>query len=428
MHKYNAVILAAGKGTRLKPLTDNIPKALVKIGSISILEHQIRQLSHYNTRNILIVTDYLEKQIYTGMSQWLKYGLRIDLLHRKALGTVYALKTLYRVTKNNFILLFADIFTDLDFTKLFKFHLDNRADLTIVSHLSSHPWDSDLLCFDKSNNLKKIFRCPAGVEKDKYYACSGIFIMGKKIFPYIIKSRSEDFTKHLLPKIIDKKIRIKVYLSNEYIKDIGTPERLSKVINDYNRFLYTKNNSAVFIDRDGTLIKEVSLLNKVNQIEVSKNSINAIKMINKSGRLAIVVTNQSVVARGLCSEEDLNKIHYKISEIFSQNGAIINAFYYCPHHPDKGFAGENLKYKIECPCRKPNVGLINKACLDFNINLKKSWIIGDQTTDIQTGKNSGIKTILVKTGYGGRDKKIAVKSDKICNNLLTAVNYINEYR
>lgn len=181
---------------------------------------------------------------------------------------------------------------------------------------------------------------------------------------------------------------------------------------------------AVFLDRDGVINKEVGHISKPEQFELLPKVGEAIKLLNENNLKVIIITNQPVVARGEATIEDVENVHKKMKKEIEKHGAHIDAIYYCPHHPDRGFPGERVEYKINCDCRKPKIGLLKKAVKKFNIDLKKSFFIGDKTVDIQTGKNAGCKTILVKTGYGGKDKKFNVKPDFVCEDLLDAVNLI----
>lgn len=180
---------------------------------------------------------------------------------------------------------------------------------------------------------------------------------------------------------------------------------------------------AVFLDRDGTIIEEVGLITSIDEIKIYPYSINAIKKLNSLGFLIIIVTNQPQVARGLCTEKDIVLLNNFIKDFFATHGAMIHKIYYCPHHPEKKYGG-NLKYRIPCICRKPKPGMLLKACSDFNIDLKKSFMIGDTTRDISAGKNAGCKTILVKTGYAGNDNICNVVPDYICKDVLEAANLI----
>ena len=150
---------------------------------------------------------------------------------------------------------------------------------------------------------------------------------------------------------------------------------------------------AIFLDRDGTINKYVGFLRNINDFELLPGASDAIKMINSSGYLAIVITNQPVIARGEVTFEELDEIHNKMETLLGNDGAYLDAIYYCPHHPHRGYDGEIPELKIDCDCRKPKPGLLFKAAKDFNIDLSKSWMIGDDDTDVEAGFNAGCRAI-----------------------------------
>jgi D-glycero-D-manno-heptose 1,7-bisphosphate phosphatase len=220
------------------------------------------------------------------------------------------------------------------------------------------------------------------------------------ILKYIRNNKKTALEKEIFPQIIREK-RVFGYNSPEYIKDMGTPERLKEVAKDYSkgkvgRLNLRNKRKAIFLDRDGTINYDGGNISKIEDFRLLPKTAEAIKLINTSEYLAVVVTNQPVVAKGFCSISDVEKIHKKMETLLGIKGAKLDAIYFCPHHPDRGYPGENPKYKIKCGCRKPKIGLLKKAQKDLNIDLSKSWIIGDSERDITAGKNAGIRKILIK--------------------------------
>lgn len=181
-------------------------------------------------------------------------------------------------------------------------------------------------------------------------------------------------------------------------------------------------NKAVFLDRDGVINREVDVLRNLKQLRLLSGVARAIRELNKLGFLIIVVTNQPVIARGWLTEEEVDAIHNVLIKRLVQKGARIDAIYYCPHHPNANLK----KYRRRCQCRKPNIGLIKKAVEKFEINVKISFMIGDSTGDILTGKRAGLQTILVETGYAGKDGKYNVKPDFVIKNLSEAIKIIKK--
>lgn len=179
---------------------------------------------------------------------------------------------------------------------------------------------------------------------------------------------------------------------------------------------------AIFLDRDGTINREADNLRSLKQLRLLPGVAEAIKILNKKKFLVIIITNQPVVARGWISEKQLLTIHNELLKRLNKRGAKIDAIYYCPHHPNANLK----KYRKDCSDRKPNIGLIKKAVKDFNISLKNSFFIGDSTRDIKTADNAGITSILIKTGYAGKDGKYNVKANYVKKNFLEAVTLICE--
>lgn len=171
----------------------------------------------------------------------------------------------------------------------------------------------------------------------------------------------------------------------------------------------------IFLDRDGTINVEKNYLYKVEDLEFEKGAIDALKTFKKLGYILIVITNQSGIARNYFSEEDLYKFNEAMNSVLKENESEISKFYFCPHHPKEGIG----IYKKDCKCRKPNNALIEQAIKEYEIDRAESYMIGDKVSDIEAGAKSGLKTVLVKTGYGKKEfEKIRTTETLICDNLL----------
>jgi len=155
-------------------------------------------------------------------------------------------------------------------------------------------------------------------------------------------------------------------------------------------------NPAVFLDRDGTVIKEVGYLNSLSKVELLPGVPKALAVLHDAGFKLFIVTNQSGVARGLFTESFVRETHELLFNMLKERGCFLDGFYYCPHHPTEG----KPPYVGECNCRKPKPGMVLQAAYEHNLDLTRSWIIGDKKSDILTAKNIGMKAVLVLTGYG----------------------------
>lgn len=186
-----------------------------------------------------------------------------------------------------------------------------------------------------------------------------------------------------------------------------------------------RKEKAVFLDRDGTINREVDVLRSACELRILRGAAKAIRALNKLGFLVVVITNQAVVARGWIKEKGVDRIHAVLVNRLKKRGAQIDAIYYCPHHPQANLK----KYRLRCRCRKPNIGMILKAAKKLGIKIRGSFMVGDTTRDILAGKRARLKTILVKTGYGGEDGYHKnVKPDYVAKNLLEAVRIIKNLK
>jgi D-glycero-D-manno-heptose 1,7-bisphosphate phosphatase len=180
---------------------------------------------------------------------------------------------------------------------------------------------------------------------------------------------------------------------------------------------------AVFLDRDGTIIEDVGYLDSLDRIAVFPWTVDAIRALNRAGFAVVVVTNQSGIARGFFDEAFVDQTHQWIEAYLAGGGARIDAYYYCPHHPD----GNIDLYRRRCDCRKPARGLIDRAAADLNLDLSRSCVVGDRWVDVQLARAAGTRAILVRTGSGAAEERRPVPglaADAIVDNLAAAASRI----
>lgn len=426
-----AVIAAGGKGSRLSSLTIDIPKPMIRIAGKPILEHQIECLKENGITDIFILIGYLGNVIKDYFKDGKSFHVNIRYIEEKQpLGSGGSLYYLRNVIKDNFIFLFGDLMLSVSFDKMYKFHEQNHAKITLLAHPNSHPFDSDLVIVDKEN-LVTGFDSKHNKRNYCYHNLvnSGVYIISPKIFDdYFYEPKTTDFEKDIVLNEIHEK-DVFAYITSEYVKDMGTIERFESVSSDLKNGIIDLHNlskpqKCIFLDRDGTINVYKGFLSNVNDFELVNGVSSAIKSINSSQFLSICVTNQPVVARGDCSLEELNDIQKKMETLLGIDGAYLNATFVCVHHPDKGFEGEIKELKIECDCRKPKIGLLKQAQEQFNIDLSSSWMIGDTSVDVQTGQNAGCKTILLVNGMNEIHKKYDAIPDFVCNNISEAIDII----
>lgn len=426
-------IIAGGKGTRLG--LENIPKPMVQIGGNPLLEHQINNAKRYGIKDIYILAGYLSDTIEHYFGDGNAFGVTIfHIVEKEPMGTAGAVKQLEGIFDERFLVFYGDVIFDIDLESFIEFDKTSYSIATIIVHPNDHPHDSDLIDIDEENIVTAFHSKPH--HKDIYYrnlVNAAVYILSPEIFKYIPPDEVSDFGKDIFPQLLQSNKIIRAYKTAEYIKDIGTVDRLRKVNTDFvsgkvNRFSKKNKRSAIFMDRDGTLVKDIDLLHRVENLELYSFAPSAIKKVNNSDFLAFLITNQPVVARNLCDIETVKEIHNKLETLLGEEEAYLNDIYFCPHHPNSGYPEENKEFKIDCDCRKPKTGMIEKAVEEYNIDIKSSWFIGDATTDIQTGINAGMKTILVRTGKGGRDRKFQCVPDFVFDDLEGAVEFILQER
>ena len=428
-----AVIMAGGKGTRLAALTkDEIPKPMVPVAGKPLLLWQVERLKENGITDLIMVIGHLGEKIQEYFGDGSKFGVQIEyFLEEVPLGTAgsfYYLKDMLK--EDTFLMMSGDLLFDIDFERMVRFHKEKGSVATLFLHPNGHPYDSDLLVLDSEERAIR-FDSKHNTRDYWYDNCvnAGIFVFDKQICDRVPEPVKRNLENDIIKGMIDDGIPVYGYRSPEYVKDVGTVDRIAQGLADIEsgfieaRCLKNKQK-CIFLDRDGTINKKNGFIADEDGFELEDCALEAIKKINKSGYLAVVITNQPSVARGLCEIEDIERIHRKLSTLLGREGVYVDDIRFCPHHPDKGFPEENPIYKIVCDCRKPKTGMIDAAAEKFNIDLSQSWMIGDTTMDIQTGVNAGMRTALVLTGDAGQDKKYDVQPTMVCKDLLEAVEMI----
>ena len=370
-------------------------------------------------QDITLVIGHLGTFIKDYFKDGSQFNARIKYFEEEEpLGTA---GSLFKMTdlRDDFLLLCGDTIFSINF------HQSHNSWATLLSHPNGHPYDSSLLQTEilppkeagglpvETNRVLKWLTKEDERPYSRNCVNAGIEIISPKLLEYTKKELLQkgaplkqkiDLDRDVLKPAL-KTRNIYAYASSEYIKDMGTPDRYYEVERDIDRGkVFQKNLSqkqkAVFLDRDGTINKDVGFLTNSANFSLIDGVSQAIKKINASSYLAIVITNQPAIARGSLSFEGLEEIRCKMETLLGKDGAYIDALYFCPHHPDKGFVGERPEYKIKCQCRKPSPGLFLKAAQDFNIDLSSSVMVGDSARDIEAAQNAGCKkAFLLKDGY-----------------------------
>jgi len=400
-----AVITAGGKGARVASVSRSIPKPMLPIAGKPVLQHQIECLKRQGFEQIILTIGHLGEQIQDFFGDGSRFGVRVTYIQENIpLGTAGALYYLKGKITDDFFLINGDLIFDVDLQRMAAFHKEHGALVTLLVHPNDHPYDSSLISAGADGRVQN-WLSKEDERSEWYQNCvnAGIHILSPQLLEGLTSPEKLDLDRDLIkPRILSN--RVYAYQSPEYVRDMGTPERILAVEQDIKSGLVQKKNlsrkqRAVFLDRDGTINRYVGFLRDIKDFELIDGVAEAIRKINRSGYLAIVVTNQPVIARGEVTRKELHRIHRKMETLLGEQGAYLDDIYICPHHPDRGFPGEIPEYKTDCECRKPKPGLLLRAAKKYNIDLADSWMIGDGAGDVEAGRAAGCQTILLSEKF-----------------------------
>ena len=406
------VILAGGQGTRLHDTIGNHPKCLVPFNGVDLLTQNILRLAAQGFSNFLLLLGEYAEEIIAHIPQ-IRKRIKVEfeyIVEEKPLGTGGALINAFSALDDFFLLFHGDLYIDFDTTDLISPLLLGNTDYCQVYHASSHMHDSDLIELDSENRIVQYILKPHSSDLlVRNRANAGVYAFSKAVLlSNTFREAKIDLDRDVLPALLQSGV-LGVGVQNVgYIKDIGTPERLAQTSGEIlDSFMLYPRQPAIFLDRDGTLNLPKGYISSPDQIEIYPDSYELISYCNRLGIRVIVVTNQPIIARGEASVKDLDLIHARIDQVLGSRGLYIDDYYYCPHHPDSGFENEVAELKIDCECRKPKNGLIEKAFSKFALERDYSFMIGDKYTDIEAGESSGLTTVLVSRTRSHRDSNIS---------------------
>ena len=399
-----AVIPIGGQGSRLIEITGNIPKPLFPIYGKTTLERCCYQIKKNGIEKI-IITIANNSKFCLDYTKKLEQKLDISIetfVEPKPMGECGALWKLKNFLTDKFIFINGDLIFSIAFDKLINFHNQIDSELTLVTHITDHAHDSDMVSSPNGSYVEQISLKDKPIKEinNLYLGNAGIALINKKLLDEI--SAPSNLTKssifnHLVDKSFDAGIRIYSYNTSEYIKDMGTKDRFIKVEEDLkNNIVETKNYSnkqkVLFLDRDNTLIycKKGEYILNASQIKFIEANIKKIAKESKKYNFVCLVTNQPQISMGLISYKDLDAIHSKLLKYCLKFNLKIDVITFCPHHPHIGFLSEVKLLKKDCFCRKPKPGMILEQAFLRNIDLKNSLFIGDSIADRDAALNAGV--------------------------------------
>ena len=381
-----AVILVGGLGTRLGEITKSVPKPMVEIGKQPFLEYLIRNLRRYGISRFLLLTGYKAEYIreYFSRSEFRDVDIQFSEEQVQS-GTAGALLVAKDKLEEEFLLLNGDTFFNFNYLDLLtaKANDDWIIKMALRDVPSSGRYGSVLLDGNRVTGFLEKHHAP----QSSLISC-GAYHVKKTVLEYITGIPCSLETD-VLPKLVSNGLAWG-YQYDGYFIDIGVPEDLERAKSE----LPTLRWPACFLDRDGVINVDKGYVHLPGDVEWIEGSIEAIKFLNDQGYLVIVVTNQAGVARGYYSEDKVHALHKWMNDEFIRHGAHVDAFYFCPHHPEFGI-GEYLQ---DCRCRKPQPGLIEQAMSEYRIDPDNSFLIGDMEHDVLAARNANIQGFQFRGG------------------------------
>ncbi len=400
-------ILLGGKGTRLG-LKDR-PKPMVDFMGAPLLERAVRQLVAQGFTDLVFLTGHMGDVIERHFENGARFGAQIHYVHEDIpLGTARATRAAADHLGSGFVLLYGDVAFDIDLVKFVSQAKAWGGDGTLFVHPNDHPFDSDLVASDSDTHRIHAFlnKPHSAALQARNLVNAGLYYLTPNVFDHIPEGDALfDWGRDVFPNAIRNGAELYAYRSAEYIKDVGTPDRIVKAEKAVSSGLVQARSMrhrqrAVFLDRDGVINKEIDGVHRPEQFELLPQLAQTIAEINRSHFLSIGITNQPDIAKGFFTFEDLELVLCEMDAQLSEGGAYLDDLYYCPHHPEAGHEGEVPELKRPCTCRKPAPGMLVKAAEDYNIDLTRSYMIGDRISDLQAGRAAGCRTIFVHRNAG----------------------------
>ncbi|MDI1443031.1 HAD-IIIA family hydrolase [Polyangium sp. 6x1] len=429
-----AAIIAGGFGTRIRSVTgDLVPKALMSIDGAPLLAHHLRLLAGVGIRDVAIMAGHLAEKLVDAVAPHLDtLGMNgrffVETSPRGTAGCLSAARDF--LGAEAFLVLYGDMYAELDLARLLRFHEHHGGCATLVARPNDHPSDSDLLKVDDEGRVTALLpkrSRPAGFYQN--LVPSALYVLSPSVFECIDDAAKQDFMHDVFPKLLGSGRRVFAYRTTEYLRDIGTPEGYRKAQEDIASGLPLRRHArsprpTVFLDRDGVLNAALGGHGVLSADELSllERAASAVRLANQRGHLAVVVTNQPQVAKGMTSIEELDRIHARLETELGQAGAFLDRIYSCPHHPERGFEGERPEYKITCACRKPLAGMLERAAKELPIDAARSVMVGDRGVDMAAARAFGITAIGVRTGHGCRQAEGEGRPDLLVDDVFDAVD------
>jgi mannose-1-phosphate guanylyltransferase/phosphomannomutase len=412
-----AVVIAGGLGSRLAKNGIVTPKPLLKVEGRSLIEWQILNLEREGINEILLLLGLHSARIINHVN-CIKKNFSVSIrciVEEVSLGTGGALLNVKELLDEMFVVLYGDLLVDCNLSRLFS-DAESSEYGSIGIRPSDHPLDSDLVQTNHINEILKIHPKPNSLDSHRMnLAMTGLMCLKKNLLAESVNSLELlkfDLEKNLISPTINSKGGFKATRLTGFIKDLGTVDRLGNAEELWiSRSMTNKSQKAVILDRDGVINTFSGDVTNLRQFRVVEDLVQSIGILRNHNFKIFVATNQPGIAKGFLNWDQLSSLHGSVDMILSSNGLLLDGWYICPHHPEKGFPGEILELKVDCKCRKPKDGLIKQINEDFPLDLERSWFVGDQLSDFHLANSVGLS--FVQIGKAFNSPNVISKFDKL---------------
>ena len=397
--RTKAVILAAGAGTRLRPLTDRMAKCMVPVAGRPLLDYWLEALARIGVRDILVNTHAHAEQVREHLA---RLSGRASGLHAMesyepellgSAGTLAANAGFAEGASEVFIV-YADNFSCVDLRAMLATHREATAPFTMLLFHAENPSACGIAELDGDGRIVSFVEKPERPASD--LANAGVYVLSPEAYAEVAGMRAFDFGFEVIPRFVG---RMQGYLHPGYHRDVGTPQSYEQTLADAPGLLSPLGQladgqrRAVFLDRDGTLIEHVHYLKHPSQVRLVPGCGEALRRLRDAGFVLVVVTNQAAMAKGLLDETGLAAVHERMFELLADEQVSVDAVYHCPLAGTSGNRGA-----IDHPDRKPGPGMLVRGAKELGLSLERSYMIGDMASDVLAGRNAGCRQSLLLTG------------------------------
>ena len=401
-------LLAGGLGTRLRTVLPDRPKVLAQIGTRPFLAYLLDQIAAAGCRSVVLCTGYLGEQIASAFGQ--NYGgLRISYSReREPLGTGGAVRLAMPSVDTKWVLVMnGDSFCQIDLGDFWQWHCQRQASASLALARVARSERYGLVKLDRAARVVEFSEKNSTGEA---WINAGIYFLSRELIQSISPNTSVSLEREVFPRWVGRGLY--GYRAPGPFLDIGTPEDFAGAENFFARLHDSQRRRFIVLDRDGTIIEEREYLSKPEQVVLIPGAAAALRELRQMGFGLAVITNQSGVGRGFFDLEQVKLVHEHLERLLASEGVKLDGFYVCPHTPDDS-----------CDCRKPSIGLMQRASSEMGFKLQDSIVIGDKPCDIDMGRAAGATTFLVRTGYGAQYEN-AVAADFVVDDLAAATEPI----